>query len=376
MKVSVNECKLNKIDIKNVTTALKLGWYSSAGPILPDFESSWATYCNRKYGIAVSSGTTGLISAVYALGLNKDDEVIVPNFTIISCGLAIKLAGATMVPVDCDINSFNIDIEKLKSSITEKTKAILVVHVYGQPARMREILKIAKDHSLKVIEDAAEAHGAQYLGEAENQQSWKRCGSQGDLSVFSFFANKLISTGEGGMVLTNSGNLAEKLKKIRNLGFTPDRSYVHEHFGFQFRMTSMQAALGIPQIARMEKILKRKREMNLQYRNGLEDLKAIRFQAEDSQVKSCYWVNAIVLDSKVGVASDLRKILDKYGIETRPFFVGMNRQPIYSEEKFYKNDQFPNTDYISKQGLILPSGLSTTKHQIDYVIHSVREILE
>jgi perosamine synthetase len=375
MKVSVNECKLKKGDVASVNTSLKQGWYSSAGPIVPKFESLWANFCNRKFGVAVSNGTTGLIAAVYALGLKKNDEVIVPNFTIISCGLAIKLAGATMVPVDCEIDTFNIDIEKLKLSINKNTKAILVVHIYGQPARMSEILQIAKEHNLKIIEDSAEAHGAEYLSNYGDQESWKRCGSQGDLSVFSFFANKLISTGEGGMVVTNDIDLAEKLEQIRNLGFSKDRSYVHEHFGLQFRMTSMQAALGIPQIARMEKILKKKQEMHLQYKNGLEDLKKVRFQEESNRVKSCYWVNAIVLDSKMGIADDVRKSLLKYNIETRPFFVGMNRQPIYKEEKFYQSDQFPNSDHISKQGLILPSGLATTQRQINHVIRSLKEIL-
>jgi len=375
MEVRVNECKLKKRDLANVNSSLKQGWYSSAGPIIPKFESLWADFCNRKYGVAVSNGTTGLISAVYALGLKKNDEVIVPNFTIISCGLAIKLTGATMVPVDCDVNTFNIDIEKLKASITKKTKAILVVHIYGQPARMPEILQIAKEYNLKVIEDSAEAHGAQYLSEDDNQQSWKRCGSEGNLSVFSFFANKLISTGEGGMVLTNEIDLAEKLEHIRNLGFSKDRSYVHENFGLQFRMTSMQAALGIPQIARMEKILKKKRDMHQWYKDGLQNFKMLRFQEESNQVKSCYWVNAIVLDAKVGLADELRKQLLEYDIETRPFFVGMHGQPIYKDEKFYLSDEFPNSNYLSKQGLILPSGLATTKRQINYVIRSLKEIL-
>jgi perosamine synthetase len=375
MKVSVNECTLNKSDIKNVTKTLKRGWYSSAGPIVPEFENLWAQYCNRQFGVAVTSGTTGLISAMFALELKKYDEVIVPNFTIISCGLAIQLTGAKMVPVDCDMETFNVDVNKLKLNINENTKAIVVVHIYGQPANMDEIKKIAFEHDLMIIEDAAEAHGAEYQTEINNKKTWMRCGSEGDMSVFSFYSNKLISTGEGGMVITNSQLYAEKLEKIRNLGFSFDRSYQHQDFGFQFRMTSMQAALGIPQISRMDKILAKKREIYFQYKEGLSDLTALNFPEQKEWARSCHWVTSALVNKDYGLAGKLRKKLQEFQIETRPFFVGMHQQPIYKQEKFYHSELYQNSEFISAQGIILPSGLATSKKQIDYVIYKLRQIL-
>jgi perosamine synthetase len=376
MKVSVNECKLLKKDIKNVSSVMKKGWYSSAGPVIPEFESLWANYCQRQYGIAFSSGTTGLIAALNSLGLKKGDEVILPNFTIISCGLAIQLTGATMVPVDCDSKTLNIDIDKLKLSITERTKAIVVVHIYGQPANMQEIMKISKDFKLKIIEDAAEAHGARYLTTNNTEKVWKRCGSEGDISVFSFYANKLISTGEGGMALVNDYDFATKLQSLRNLGFSENRSYKHEQFGFQFRMTSMQAALGIPQVERMKKILEKKKHIYERYHESLKDIKSLTFLKQEEWAKTCHWVTPIKINPDAFTVNQFRQILAKEGIETRPFFVGMHRQPIYANEKFFQSDEFSNSDEASNQGVILPSGISTSNMQIDYVLSKIRNILE
>lgn len=375
MKVGVNECKLERNDIRNVYKSLKEGWYSSSGPEISNFESLWSSYCQRRFGVAVTSGTAGLIMALFSLGLKKGDEVILPNFTIISCGLAIQLTGATMVPVDCDPETLNIDIEKLESSITKKTKAIVIVHIYGQPANMEQIKRISQQHNLIMIEDAAEAHGAEYFSLANGESVWKRCGSEGDISVFSFYANKLITTGEGGMTLTNNEQLHEKLQELRNLGFSPERSYEHKEFGFQFRMTSMQAALGIRQISRMKRILKKKQEMYDHYKMELSDVRELRFLKIETWAKSCHWVTPIILNSKTWDSRNFRKILLEKGIETRPFFVGMHRQPIYKKEKFYNSDSFPNSDLASKNGVILPSGLATTRRQIDFVTATIRQIL-
>lgn len=376
MKVSVNECTLDRRDLKNVAKTLKQGWYSSAGPIVPQFENLWAKYCDRKYGVAVTSGTTALISALFALGLKKNDEVIVPNFTIISCGLAVQLTGAKMIPVDCEIDTYNIDVNKLKSSITEKTKAIIVVHIFGQPVNMPEIKKIAQEYNLKIIEDAAEAHGAEYRTQKKNEETWVRCGSEGDMSVFSFYSNKLISTGEGGMILTNEKHLANRLEKLRNLGFSSERSYSHQDFGFQFRMTSMQAALGIPQISRMEQTLSRKRTIYTKYREGLGDLKGLIFPVQREWTKSCFWVTGLLVNPEFGTAEKLRSELNKSKIETRPFFVGMHQQPIYKNEKFFQKEHFQNSEFLSTQGIILPSGLQTTAKQINHIINSIRSYMK
>jgi perosamine synthetase len=285
------------------------------------------------------------------------------------------MTGATIVPIDCDSQTLNIDVSKIEQKINKNTKAIMVVHIFGQPVNMNEILRIAKRYNLKVIEDAAEAHGAKYKTNRIKKEQWVKCGSEGDISIFSFYANKLITTGEGGMVVTNNSDLAEKSRLIRNLGFSKERDYIHSTFGYQFRMTNMQASLGIPQINEMPKILQTKNEIYESYKTLLSDHPAISFLKQEKWAKSCHWVTPIILDANYGNAKNFRAELASVGIETRPFFTGIHQQPIYKDNNFYMEKDFKCSTYATKQGIILPSGLNTRIKQIRYVSGEILRIL-
>lgn len=356
-----------------VGISLLSGWYSSTGPYLKNFEETWARICNRRFGIATSNGTTALISAVEALELNENDEVIIPNFTIISCGLAVMLSGAKMVPVDCELTTFNIDVDQLESHITKNTKAIMVVHMYGVPSDMNRILKIAKKHNLRIIEDAAEAHGAKVLMESTGK--WEICGSFGDMSCFSFFANKLITAGEGGIVLTDETQLATSVKDIVNLGFGKVRDYKHRKFGYQFRLTSLQAALAIPQMNNLNKILRKKQKFFETYKKGLETNSKVFLRESPIGTKSSNWVYPILIDANWGTASQLAQELSNVGIETRAFFAGMHSQPIYKNLNLGGELDFPNTEFANRYGLLLPSGVGLTRKEIRYVCREINRII-
>ena len=367
MDVPVNLVNLESEDIESVTRSLEEGWFSSAGPYVQEFESLWASYCDRKYAIAVSSGTTALIVAVKALNLEPGDEVIIPSFTIISCALAVVMTGAKLVLVDCEAETLNIDSAQVEEKITTRTKAIMVVHMYGHPSNMEVLNKIAEKYQLEIIEDAAEAHGAEYLSDHLQPESWKRCGSNSTISTFSFFANKNISCGEGGMVLTDDEELYQKSLELRNLGFSPDRSYSHKSFGYQFRLSSMQAALAIPQIKRIASILEKKKRIHDAYLNGLKDIAWLRPLEPKAWARPSHWVFPVLVDPERGPAAQVRGTLLASGIETRPLFTGMHAQPIYSNLKLGHSKDFPNTEYAAKYGLILPSGIATEEKHIKYI---------
>jgi perosamine synthetase len=247
--IPVNEPLLGDRELEYVTECVRTGWVSSAGRFIEEFEQKWAAYCARKYGVAVSNGTAALQLAVATLGFRLGDEVIMPTFTIISCSLAAVYAGGVPVLVDSDPRSWTMDVNQIARKITPRTKAIMPVHIYGHPADMDPILELADCNGLAVIEDAAEAHGAEYLvGRDGREPVWHRCGSFGILSCFSFYANKLITTGEGGMVLTDDVELADKARSLRNLCFQPGRRFYHDELGFNFRITNLQAALGLSQL--------------------------------------------------------------------------------------------------------------------------------
>ena len=258
--IPVNEPWLQEEDLQSLVACFRSGWISSAGPQLESFEDSWAAYCGVRHGVAVSNGTTALEVAVEALRIGPGDEVIMPTFTIISCASAVIRAGGVPVLVDCDPLTFCMNPAEVEARVTSRTKAIMVVHMYGHPVDMDEIDRIARLHGLKIIEDAAEVHGAEYLsGRGTAAAAWRRCGSMGDIATFSFFANKLITTGEGGMVVTADDALAQRSRSLRNLCFQPTRRFLHFEQGHQFRMTSLQASIGLRQIDRMAAIMERKR---------------------------------------------------------------------------------------------------------------------
>jgi len=375
--IPVNEPLLDGRELEYITECVRTGWVSSAGHFIEEFEKGWATYCGRRYGIAVSNGSTALQVAVASLGLKPGDEVIMPTFTIISCALAVVYNGGIPVLVDSDPRTWCMDVHQVEDKITRRTRAIMPVHIYGHPVDMDPLLEMAEDRGLAVIEDAAEAHGAEYLsGHDSAQTAWLRCGSFGTLSCFSFYANKLVTTGEGGMVLTDDLGLAEKIRSLRNLCFVPQRRFYHENFGFNFRLTNLQAALGLAQLERIDQIIARKRWIGQEYARRLKGISGLQLPVEEPWARSVYWMYGIVLswERKIDALEFSKKLMAK-GIETRPFFLGMHEQPIFRERGLFLNRHYPVAERISRQGLYLPSGLALTETQIDYVCSAIHELL-
>ncbi len=375
--ISVNEPLLGPRESQYVTDCIRTGWISSAGPYIEEFERQWASYCGRRYGIGVSSGTVALQAAVASLRLNPGDEVILPTFTIISCALAVVYNGGVPVLVDCDPRTWCMDVQQVKNKITPRTRAIMPVHIYGHPVDMDPILDLARSCNLVVIEDAAEAHGAEYLTERETARpQWRPCGNFGTLSCFSFYANKLITTGEGGMVLTDSSELAEKVRSLRNLCFRSDRRFHHEELGFNFRLTNLQAALGVAQLERFNEIIARKRWMGQEYSRRLNGIKNLQLPVQESWARNVYWMYGVVLSEEFGMdAAVFAQRLKQRGIETRPFFLGLHEQPALHQQNLFLGERYPVAERIARQGLYLPSGLALNAEQMDRVCDAVHDVL-
>ncbi|RPI74891.1 MAG: DegT/DnrJ/EryC1/StrS family aminotransferase [Desulfobacteraceae bacterium] len=355
-------------DRAQVNEALLSGWISSSGKYLDLFEERWAAYCGMPHGIAVSNGSAALDLAVALLHLKPGDEVILPAFTIISPVQSVLRAGGIPVLVDSDPRSWQMNAGHIESRITPRTKAILVVHIYGHPADMDPILDIARRHDLIVIEDAAEVHGAEYKG--------RRCGGLGHISTFSFYANKLVTTGEGGMVLVRSPEQAEQARSLRNLCFQKEKRFLHRELGYNFRLTNLQAALGVSQIDRIDQIVIRKREIASAYNRLLKDVPGIHLPAEEPWAKNVYWVFGLVLEEKTGLtAAQLAERLAEREVETRPFFLGMHEQPVFQNRGLFRGERYPVAERLARQGLYIPSGLALSDHQIRQVADAVRESL-
>lgn len=368
--IPVNEPLLNGNEKKYLMECIDTGWISSEGPFVKEFEEKFSSKVDRKYGIAVCNGSAALIVAVAALGLKKGDEVIMPTFTIISCANAVITAGAIPVLVDSDPYTWNMDINQIESKITPKTRAIMVVHIYGLPVDMDYVIRIAKKYGLKIIEDAAEAHGQTYKG--------KLCGSLGDISVFSFYPNKLVTTGEGGMVVTDDEELAEKCKSLRNLCFQEKKRFVHEDIGWNFRMTNLQAAIGLAQLERLDEFVTKKRKVGKYYTEMLKGLGSIQLPLErTSYADNIYWVYGIILKDDLGLnAEDIMAYLKEKEIGTRPFFFPMHEQPVFHKMGLFKNERYPFAERLARLGLYLPSGLALTEEKINEVSNAVKEILK
>jgi len=374
--IPVSEPDLSGNELDYITDCVKTGWISSAGNYITAFESGWAAYCGKKFGIAVSNGTTALDVAVHCLGIKPGDEVILPSFTIISCALAVVRNGGVPVLVDCDPVTWTMDTGQVRKKITARTKAIMPVHIYGHPVDMDPILELAEENNLAIIEDAAEAHGAMYLSTRNSGKGWRRCGSFGTFSCFSFYANKLITTGEGGMVLTDDAALAEKARAYRDLCFQRERRFCHEHLGNNYRLTNLQAALGVAQMERMDAIIERKRHIAGEYNRQLQDITGIQLPAEKPFARSVYWMYGIVLSETSG--TDNRTFSDSLrerGVESRPFFIGMHEQPALKKLGLFLNEQYPVTERLARRGLYLPTGLTLTDGQVCEVTAAVRAVL-
>jgi perosamine synthetase len=375
--IQVNEPWLGERELEYVTECVRTGWVSSAGKFIKEFEERWAAYCGRRYGIGVSNGTTALQLAVASLGLEPGYEVIMPTFTIISCALAVVYNSGVPVLVDCDPRTWCMDVDQVKHKITERTRAIMPVHIYGHPVDMDPILDLAERHNLAIVEDAAEVHGAEYLsGRSTDHPLWRRCGSFGALSCFSFYANKLVTTGEGGMVLTDDPNLAEKARSLRNLCFQADRRFHHEELGFNFRLTNLQAALGLAQLERIDEIITRKRWIGDEYNRRLAGIKGLQLPVEEPWARNVYWMYGVVLSEETGIdATAFGQKLKQHGIETRPFFLGLHEQPVFHKRGLFLHERYPTSERIARQGLYLPSGLALTSEQISEVCQAVNEVL-
>lgn len=367
--ILVNEPLLDGNEKKYLAECIDTGWISSEGPFIKTFEEKMAQAAGRKYGIAVSNGSVAIDAAILALGIGQGDEVIMPTFTIISCAAAIVRAGAIPVLVDADPVTWNMDINQVADKVTPRTKAIMVVHIYGLPVDMDPVIELANKHGLKIIEDAAEMHGQTYKG--------RPAGSFGDISTFSFYPNKHVTTGEGGMILTDDEGLANKCRSLRNLCFIPEKRFYHEELGFNFRMTNMQAALGVAQLERLKEFVVKKRQMGQQYTALLKDLSSIQLPLEKTAyADNIYWVFGIVLKDEVPFdAFEAMKKLGTEKIGTRPFFWPMHEQPVFHKMGLFINEKYPVAERIARRGFYLPSGLALQPEQIVTVSQAVKKIL-
>jgi perosamine synthetase len=372
--IPVNEPLIGELEKKYVNQCLSSGWISSAGNYIVDFEKKWASYCGMKYGVAVSSGTAALQLAIRCLNLEPGDEIILPAFTIISCALAIIYNNCIPVLVDCDPHTWCMDISKVEEKITSKTRAVMPVHIYGHPVDMDPLIALAKKYDLAIIEDAAEAHGAKYLSIRKGKSSWKHCGGIGDINAFSFYANKIITTGEGGMILTNNGSFAENAYSFRNLCFRPERRFYHTDLGYNFLMTNLQAAIGSAQVGRINDLISKKKWMGRAYTERLKDIPFLQLPVEKSWANQVYWMYGIIVDKCTGMnGTTLANKLYELGVETRPFFLGLHEQPALKNRGFFQNENYPVSEYISRQGIYLPSGLAITETQLDQVCLAVQQ---
>lgn len=366
--IPVNEPVLDGNEKKYLCECIDSGWISSEGPFVKKFEDEFARYIGRKHGIAVSNGTAALEAAVQALQLKKGSEVILPAFTIISCAQAITKAGLVPVVVDCEEDTWNIDVEQIEDKITSKTSAIMVVHIYGLPVKMDKVLRLAHKYNLKVIEDAAEAHGQEYRG--------KKCGSFGDISIFSFYPNKIITSGEGGMILTDDDYLAERCRGARNLFFQKSRRYIHEEIGSNFRITNLQAAIGVAQLEKIDDHIRRKRQIGKLYNEMFVDLEGVRIPVTKTEyAENIYWIYGLVIGEKYNInALQVMDTLNQEGIGTRGFFYPIHKQPVYLKQGWFGNVVCPNAERLADKGFYIPSGLGISNEQISVVSKKLIEL--
>jgi perosamine synthetase len=367
--IPVNTPLLDGNERKYVMECLDTGWISSEGPFVASFEEKFAAKMGRRFGVAVANGSVALDAAIVALGLQPSDEVLMPAFTIISCAAAIVRTGAVPVLVDADPQTWNIDVTQLARRITSRTKAIMVVHIYGLPTPMAPVLALAREHGLKVIEDAAEAHGLTCDG--------RPCGSFGDLSTFSFYPNKHITTGEGGMIVTDDPALAERCRSLRNLCFQPQRRFVHEELGWNFRMTNLQAALGLAQLESLDRHLVKKREIGRRYQELLAGLPSVQLPLPRTAcAENLYWVFGLVLEQTHPLdATAAMQRLAECKVGTRPFFWPMHEQPVLQRMGLFAGESYPVAENIARRGFYLPSGLGLSDEDIREVAARVREAL-
>lgn len=368
--IPVNEPVIGEREKELVMECLNTGWISSEGPFVSQFEEAFSRRVGRQHGIACANGSAALDIAVAALRLGPGDEVILPTFTIISCAAAIVRAGATPVVVDADPDTWNMVPEQVAAAITPRTAAIMVVHIYGLPVDMDPILELSERYGLAVIEDAAELIGGTYKG--------KPCGSFGHISTFSFYPNKHITTGEGGMVVTNDLALAERCRSLRNLCFQAKQRFVHEELGWNYRMTNLQAALGVAQLEQLDQFLEKKRWIGERYNLLLANCPGVKLPLVNTNfAENIYWVFGLVIDDSSGFdARDVLSRLASQGVGCRPFFYPMHQQPVFKEMGLFAGKSFPVAEHLYQRGFYIPSGLALNESQIKRVSDSLKDVFQ
>lgn len=366
--VPVNTPWLSGNEKKYVTECIDTGWISSEGEFIKQFENKFSAYVGKRHGVAVSNGSAALDVAIQALNLSSGDEVIMPTFTIISPALSLVRAGLVPILVDCNPETWNMDVTQIESKISSKTKAILVVHIYGLPVDMDPVIDLCKRFNLSLIEDAAEMHGQTYKG--------RKCGSFGDISIFSFYPNKHITTGEGGMILTDDDALNERCRKLRNLAFEPGRRFVHNEMGWNYRMTNMQAAIGLAQLENIEKHIVKKRGIGRYYDDKLENIAGFQLPLKRTPyAENIYWVYGLVAETEKKYLSTV-EALAELNIGTRPFFWCMHEQPVFQKMGLFKNERYPHSERIARNGFYLPSGLGLSQADMEYVAYNFIQIIQ
>ena len=345
-----------------VLQCMETNWISSRGRFVDEFEAGFSRYCGVRFGITTNSGTTALHLALATLGIGENDEVIIPAFTMISTANAVSYLGARPVLVDVEPETWNMNPDKIEEKITARTKAIIPIHTYGHPAQMDRIMSIARKHDCVVVEDAAEAHGARYRG--------RKVGSFGKIASFSFYANKIITTGEGGMAVTDDEELAERARTLRNYGFTEERHFWHKVMGFSYRMTNLQAAIGLGQLEKIDELLQARIEHARLYNSLLRDVPGIKTPPRAEYAEPVYWMYGILVEKEFGLSRDeLRRTLAEGGVETRSFFIPIHLQPIYSH---LYSEEFPVSEELGSKGLYLPSSSGLKPEEIEYICGLIR----
>jgi|TARA_B110000967_G_scaffold175514_1_gene188315 perosamine synthetase len=332
------------------------------GSYVKNFENEFSKFVDCEFGITTTSGTTALHLACKTLGIGEGDEVLVSSSTNMASAFSVDYCGGVPIPVDIEKETWQMDVTQIEKKITKKTKAIMVVHLFGHPVDMDPVLEIAKKNKLKVIEDCAEAHGVEYKG--------KKVGSIGDIGAFSFFANKTITCGEGGMVVTNSKAIAEKAKSLKNMSYGKENKFIHDDIGFNYRMPNINAAIGLGQFRSIEKIFIEKDRIYKRYKKNLKDIKGVKIpEVRDWASKYIMWIFNMYLDNLYPLSRDeLVKKLAEKNIETRNAFVPMNKQmTLVNKYNLYKEEECPNANYIMDNGFYLPSGNNLTNGDIDFV---------
>lgn len=357
---------LNGNETKYVLDCLNTTWISSNGPYLDQFEQQFAAFCQSKHAIACSNGTTALHLALLAHGVELGDEVIVPTLTFVATANAVTYCGAVPVFVDIEADTWNMDIRAIEQKITSRTKGIIAVHLYGHPADMDPIMELAHKYNLFVIEDAAEAIGAQYKG--------RMAGALGHTATFSLFGNKVITTGEGGIVTTNNEAIAEKIRLLRGQGIDKNKKYWHPIIGYNYRMTNIQAAIGCAQLEKIEWHIRERIRVAMHYYDYLKHDSRLTLPVQRIWAKNVFWMFSIVLNGYSEQQRDhVMQQLKEQGIETRPFFYPMHILPPYRDGQLY--EEYPIANRIASQGMNLPSHGELTKQDIQYICQSLQDIL-